>query len=118
MLQRQPLVLVANDDDAIGDALQFALQLENFEVHVHRSGAELVANKDLSRADCLILQDRTPTMDGLEVMHYLLTRGLIPPAILLTANATPRLLAQAKAAGILLVTIVDRGKLTDRLPPT
>ncbi len=103
MPQRQSLVLVANDDDAMRNALQFALRLENFEVRAHRSGAELVADPDLRRADCLILKDGMPDMDGLEVMRFLRACDLVPPAILLTANATPRLRARASAAGILLV---------------
>jgi FixJ family two-component response regulator len=100
MLEQQPLVLVANDDEAMRDALQFALRLENFEVHVHGSGNGLLTDRELQRACCLILKDRMADRDGLEVMHFLRERHLCPPAILLTANATPRLRRQAEAAGI------------------
>jgi len=103
MLEQQPLVLVANDDEAMRDALQFALQLENFEVHVHRSGKDLLTDRDLLRACCLILKDRMPDVDGIAVMHYLRERHLFPPAILLTANATPGLRRQAESAGIRMV---------------
>jgi FixJ family two-component response regulator len=118
MSEQQPLVLVANDDEAMRDALQFALQLENFEVHVHGSGNELLDNRELQRACCLILKDRLPDMDGLQVMHYLIERQLLLPAILLTANATPRLRRQAEAAGILTVLekpILDNALLESML---
>jgi two-component system, LuxR family, response regulator FixJ len=133
MLERQSLVLVAHDDEAVRDALQFALQLENLEVHVHRSGAELVLNRDLPRASCLILREHMPDMDGLQVMHHLRARHLILPAILLTAHATPRLQARAEAAGIVLIlekpildnallegvlTITSRGKPAKHDPAT
>ena len=100
MLEQQPLVLVANDDEAMRDALQFALQLENFEVRVHGSGADLLVDRELRRACCLILKDRMPGIDALQVMFCLRERQLFPPAILLTANATPGLRRQAAAAGI------------------
>jgi FixJ family two-component response regulator len=103
MLEQQPLVLVANDDEAMRDALQFALQLENFEVRVHGSGSDLLIDRELRRACCLILNDRLPHMDGIQVMLYLRERQFFPPAILLTANATPGLRRQASAAGIRMV---------------
>jgi two-component system, LuxR family, response regulator FixJ len=103
MLERQFLVLVANDDDAMRDALKFALQLENFEVHVHRSGLDLLADFDLRRAGCLILKENMPDLDGLEVMQHLRALQVYLPAILLTANATPRLRRRAAAAGFRLV---------------
>lgn len=103
MLGRQFLVLVANDDDAMRDALKFALQLENFEVHVHRSGMDLLADPELGRAGCLILKENMPDVDGLELMHDLRAHQIYLPAILLTANATPRLRQRAAAAGFRLV---------------
>jgi len=103
MLERQPLVLVANDDEAMRDALQFALQLENFEVQVHHSGSDLLKNQELARASCLILNDRMPIMDGITVMYHIRARHLHLPTILLTANATPKLRRQAVSAGIQMV---------------
>ena len=91
MLGRQFLVLVANDDDAMRDALKFALQLD------------LLADPELGRAGCLILKENMPDVDGLELMHDLRAHQIYLPAILLTANATPRLRQRAAAAGFRLV---------------
>lgn len=103
MPEQQALVLVAHNDDAVGDALQFALRLENLEVHVHRSGSDLLTNPELYRASCLILRHHMPDMDSPQVMHFLHERQLFVPAILLTANATPELRRQAERAGIRMV---------------
>ncbi len=46
MAQRRDLVLIANNDQAVRDALQFALQLEGFCVHVHSGGAALLQDPD------------------------------------------------------------------------
>jgi FixJ family two-component response regulator len=100
---QQPLVLVVNDDEAMRNALRFALQLEGVEVHVHGDGADLLADLDLHRASCLILKDRMPDMDCFEVMKNLRARGAALPTILLTANATSALNARAAAAGARLV---------------
>jgi two-component system, LuxR family, response regulator FixJ len=100
---RQPLILVVNDDEAMRNALRFALQLEGVEVHSHGDGADLLADCDLRRASCLILKDRIPNMDGFEVMKNLSARDALPPTILLTANATSELHARATAAGVRLV---------------
>lgn len=103
MPKQQPLVLIANDDDAMRDALQFSLQLENFEVRVHRCSADLLADCELRRADCLILKDHMPDMGGLDLVRCLRAHNIRLPTILLTANATPGLQRRAAEAGIWLV---------------
>jgi two-component system, LuxR family, response regulator FixJ len=97
------LVLIADDDPGVRDALQFALNLEGLEVHAHRGGAELLADADLSRAKCVVLDDGMPHMDGFELLRRLRARDIRLPAILLTDHATAVLRARAGAAGVRLV---------------
>ena len=97
------LILIADDDRAVLDALQFALGLEGFRVRVHASGARLLADPELPSADCLIVDARMPGMDGFEVLGELRARGAPPFAILLTSHATPDIRARAAAAGAGLV---------------
>lgn len=103
MAETQPLVLVVNEDGAMRDALQFALRLEGIEVHVHANGADLLADVDLRRGGCLILNDRMPNMDGFEVMNFLRDHHIALPAILLTSVANSALRARAATAGVRLV---------------
>lgn len=100
MAQRRDLVLIANNDQAVRDALQFALQLEGFCVHVHSGGAALLQDPDLGRARCVILDERMKNMDGFTVLDALQERDVRPPTILLTSNATTMLRERADRIGV------------------
>ncbi|VFU10078.1 Response regulator receiver protein [Methylocella tundrae] len=103
MPDREHLVLIADDDQGVRDALQFALRLEGVNVHAHRDGVELLADIDLPRAGCVILDDGMPHMDGFELLRRLRARNIRLPAILLTNHATAGLRARAGAAGVQFV---------------
>jgi len=100
MADRRKLVLIVDDDQAVRDALQFALRLEGLCVHVHSGGAALLADPDLSRAGCVILDDRMPQMDGFALLAHLRAQNISSPTIMLTSHATPRVRARADAAGV------------------
>jgi two-component system response regulator FixJ len=100
MADRRKLVLIVDDDQAVRDALQFALRLEGLCVHVHSGGAALLADPDLSRAGCVILDDRMPQMDGFALLNHLQAKNISLPTIMLTSHATPRVRARADAAGV------------------
>jgi FixJ family two-component response regulator len=103
MAFQRDLVLIVDEDQAVRDSLQFALQLEGLCVHVHRGGFGLLADPDLSQARCVILDDRNPSMDGFALISRLNALNLNVPAILLTSHATPRIKARANAAGVRMV---------------
>ena len=100
MADRRKLVLIVDDDQAVRDALQFALRLEGLCVHVHSGGAALLADPDLGRAGCIILDDRMPQMDGFALLNHLQAKNISLPTIMLTSHATPRVRARADAAGV------------------
>lgn len=97
------LVLIADEDRGVRDALRFALTLEGFDVHAHRGGHELLADEDLSRAGCVIFGEGMSNMDGFELLLRLRAGNDELPAIMLTDNATAGLRARASAAGVRLV---------------
>lgn len=99
MPESQHLVLIVDDDQAVRDALQFALQLEGLRVRSHGGGAELLADAELLHAACVIIDIKMPHMDGFELLGRLREREPCPPAILLTSHATAGLRARADAAG-------------------
>ena len=103
MSDRRRLVLIVDDDQAVRDALQFALRLEGLCVHVHSGGAALLADPDLGRAGCVILGDRMRQMDGFTLLNTLKARDISLPAIMLTSHATARVRARADAAGVRMV---------------
>jgi FixJ family two-component response regulator len=93
------LVLIVDDDQAVRDALQFALQIEGLSVHAHSRGADLLEDPDLASAGCLIVDEQMPRMDGFMVLNNLRERNIGLPAIMLTSHATARVRARAEAAG-------------------
>jgi len=113
MADRRKLVLIVDDDDAVREALQFALRLEGLHVHVHNGGAALLADPDLNRAACVILDDRMRQMDGFTVLANLRARNINPPTIMLTSHATPRLRARADAVGVW--NVLEKPLLDDAL---
>ncbi len=96
---RPLLVLIAADDQAVRDSLQFALRLEGFGVRTHPSAEGLLTDCGLGRAACIILDDRKPHLDGFELMARVRERALDVPMILLAGYVPPRLRARAAAAG-------------------
>ncbi len=103
MPEHQDYVMIVDDDQAVREALEFALRLEGFNVHVYSGGAELLADTDLARAGCVVVDDRMPCMDGFELLRRLEARQTPLPTILMTCHATDRLHARAAAAGVRVV---------------
>jgi FixJ family two-component response regulator len=103
MADQSNLVLIADGDDAVRHALQFALRLEGLCIHVHNDGASLLADPNLGHAGCVIVGDLMPRLDGFAVLSAIRVRDISVPAIMLTSHATPRMRAHARAAGVCAV---------------
>jgi two-component system, LuxR family, response regulator FixJ len=112
-MDRRKLVLVVDDDQAVRDALQFALRLEGLCVHAHNGGAALLADPDLDRAVCVILGDRMRHMDGFALLSTLRARDIGLPAIMLSSHATPKVRARADAVGVR--TVLEKPLLDNAL---
>jgi two-component system, LuxR family, response regulator FixJ len=103
MADQRKLVIIVDDDQAVRDALQFALRLEGLCVHVHDAAAALLADPDLSRAECVVLDHRMPRLDGFAMLRRVQERAPGVPAIMLTSRATSQDRARARAAGVRMV---------------
>lgn len=98
--RRPPLILITADDQAVCEALQFALRLEGLSVHTHCEAAALLTDPNLPTATCVIVDDHRPYLDGFELLKQLRGRDIEVPVILLTHHATSRLRARAAGAGV------------------
>lgn len=99
MLDGKIVILIADDDPAVRDALKFSLRLEGFEVRVCRDGQELLSHSALMECDCILLDYRMPELDGLDVLHRLYTRNVRVPVIFITGQLTEDLRRRAMTAG-------------------
>jgi FixJ family two-component response regulator len=100
MILAHAIVLVVDDDLAVGESLKFALEIEGFAIRVCSSGEAALAHPDLLAASCILLDYKMPGMDGFALLHRLTAMGVTTPVILMTAHVTPRLRQRAAACGI------------------
>lgn len=94
------LVLVVVVDSAVRESLKFALELEGLEVQACAGGADLLGHPQVTGADCLVLDEQMPGMDGFEVLSALEARNCRVPVILITDHATAAVRRRAAIAGV------------------
>jgi two-component system response regulator FixJ len=93
-------VLIVDDDAAVRSALKFALEVEGFSVRLYAGPEALLADRDLPRCGCLVVDYRMPVMDGLEMIDVLRERQVAMPAILITGRANESLRRLAARSGV------------------
>lgn len=79
-------ILVVDDDPAVRDALDRALRLEGYSVHLVEGGYEALESQKNDPASIVILDGRLPDLDGLEVCRRLRSSGDRTPVLMLTAR--------------------------------
>jgi two-component system, LuxR family, response regulator FixJ len=97
------VVVVVGDDLALRNSLKFWLELEGLTVRSYASGAELLAAGELSRCDCLVIDESLPANNGLRLIAQLRDRRFSAPAILVTSQPSPSLRKEAEKAGVPIV---------------
>src|SRR6202007_2113065 len=80
------LVLVADDDRAVREALERALQLAGYEVELASDGDATLAAVERRTPDAVVLDVMMPGYDGLEVTPPRRRQGNRVPILLLTAR--------------------------------
>lgn len=108
----QPSVVVIDNDLAVLNALQFALELEGYRVLPFRTGAEVLAQQRLPDTGLLIVDFKLPDMTGLQLLNALRERQVTLPAILLTHLTSPVVRREAEESG---TPIVEKPLLSDAL---
>ncbi|WP_017610142.1 response regulator transcription factor [Nocardiopsis xinjiangensis] len=79
-------VLVADDDRAIRDSLERALQLEGYRVRTAEDGVRTLAEVHAEPVDLLVLDVMMPGVDGLGVARVLRAENDRTPILMLTAR--------------------------------
>jgi len=110
------IVLIVDDDQAVRDALKFALELDGMSIRTCSSGEELLRHPDLGSAGCLVLDYRMPEMNGLAVLAELRRRGIDLPVVLIISNLTKEIERRANAAGV--AKILEKPLIEDVLMKT
>lgn len=107
---RNPSIVIVEDDASLLGALVFALETDGFRVHAYSAGEALLSAP--IRADCMVVDLRLPDIDGLKLISRLREMGVWAPAILITTNPDQRTRRAAEATG---VDIVEKPLVTEEL---
>jgi len=107
MLQKTPLaqrlIAVVEDDRAVLNSLEFALQAGGFGVCGFEQALEARDSDIIMDADCLVVDYAMPGLTGIDLLRELRGRGLKCPAIIIASNPKPGCRRDAQAAGAPLV---------------
>ncbi len=91
-------VFVVDDDEAVRDMLRTLIEADGFKVQTWRTAEAFLADYEIPRPGCLVLDLDLPGMDGLELAEMLLARRARLPIILVSGRGD--LLTSSRAKGI------------------
>ncbi len=95
-----PTVYLIEDDEAVLNALRFALELEGMAVRPYLSAEVLLADFWTPDSGCLVIDHFMPGMTGLDLLKLLRSRGCRLPAILITTRADANMRRRASQLGV------------------
>jgi two-component system, LuxR family, response regulator FixJ len=113
MSRTGPLILIIEDDSAVLASLNFMLEVEGFKTCPFDSVTRLLEAERLPELACLVVDYRTTTMNGIELVKHLRRRGILAPAVLIVEHADKSVRESALAAGF--AGVVDKIVFHDNL---
>jgi two-component system response regulator FixJ len=97
------LIAIVEDDRAVLNSLEFALQSEGYAVCGFERWADAMASPQVLEADCLVIDYAMPGLTGVALLDRLRANGLACPAIVIASNPGPRCRREVQSAGAPLV---------------
>lgn len=79
-------ILLAEDNEQLGDALVTALKQESYAVDWVRNGLQALSAPQVEQFDAIILDLGLPGLDGLSVLKQLRVKKILTPVLILTAR--------------------------------
>jgi DNA-binding NtrC family response regulator len=92
-------VLIIDDDRGVAAALKTVMEDGGYETVVAINAQQAIEQARLRRFDLTISDVQLPDMSGLDVLTILRKKDPQTPVIIITANSTPEVIAEAMARG-------------------
>src|SRR5262245_32604255 len=93
-------VVLVVDDAAVSGALKFLLEVEGFSVALSDSFVAASNDPKLTHCRCIVVDNGTATMEGIDLVDRLRARRIATPVILLAGLPNAELLGRCASAGI------------------
>jgi len=111
-------VAVVDDDPSVRKALGRLLRSAGYAVSDYASGEALLADSDIARFGCLVLDIRLPGLGGQDVFRRLESEQRLPArVVIITADCNPHMLGWAARHGTLLRKPFDGAALLAAVAP-
>jgi DNA-binding response OmpR family regulator len=79
-------ILVADDDDLLGELLRFKLESAGHQVTIIEDGRSALSEAQTGNYDLLVLDAMMPVLSGPEVLRELVASGSSLPVVMLTSR--------------------------------
>lgn len=96
---RQPTVIVIDDDQSVREALKGLFESVGLAAEVHGSIKDFIAADDPEKAGCIVLDIRLPGQSGLEFQEVLAKSDLPRSVVLISAHVDVPMAVRAMKAG-------------------
>lgn len=105
-------IVVVDDDDAVLNALDFALSTEGYRVCSFHTAKTLYESAEVKDAACLVIDQILSDEPGLALLARLRARGDRAPAVLITTDPQRATISEAARLG---APIIEKPLLGDHL---
>ena len=99
MVDREPVVFVVDDDEAVRTSLKALVESVGFRSEAYDSAQAFLAAYNAEQPGCLVLDVRMRGMSGLELQEELLKRNISLPIIIVTGHGDIPMAVRAMRAG-------------------
>lgn len=94
-------VFVVDDDQAMRNSLKWLIESVGVQVESFSSADEFLAQYQVGRAGCLVLDVRMPGMSGLDLQEYLVANNIHIPVVIITGHGDVPMAVRAMKGGVI-----------------
>ena len=106
-------ICIVDDDEGVADSLKLLLETFGYDAQSYNSAGDFLADDRQGAANCLIIDQHMPDVDGLDVIDHLQKQGSQVPTILISGRLDTHIKERAASLGI--TSVLEKPFAGDRL---